>query len=153
MNLEMMRYGFGFDSTLGRLYLSGDERVFECFTLEDERRTEKVAGETCIPPGSYDVKLRHGSPKFAHFDERWDWHRGMLWLQDVPDFTYVYIHPGNSDDDTDGCLLVGTVPVVLPSGEFEVSRSREAYRRLYRKVYAELDAGGPVTIHVMEDVR
>ena len=42
------RYGFGSDSTLGRLWSinSTGERDFECFTLEDERREIKIAGET-----------------------------------------------------------------------------------------------------------
>lgn len=149
-----MRYAFGLDSTLGRLYVDGvPSRRFECFTLEDERRTEKVAGETCIPPGSYEIKLRHGSPKFGKYDQRWEWHNGMLWLQDVPDFEYVYIHPGNDDDDTDGCIIPGQVPIILPDGEFEVRKSRDAYAEVYRKCMLAIDAGSRVVIHVMEDER
>ena len=154
LNLEMVRYGFGLDSTIGRLYVDGvPKRKFECFTLEDERRKVKVKGETCIPPGTYEIKLRHGSPKYGKFDERWDWHHGMLWLQEVPDFEYVYIHPGNDDDDTDGCILVGQVPVVMPDGEFKIAKSRDAYSDLYRKAKLAMDAGERVAIHVMEDER
>jgi hypothetical protein len=29
----------------------------------------------------------------------------MLELQDVEGFEYIYIHPGNDDDDTEGCIL------------------------------------------------
>ena len=154
MNLEVMRYAFGIDSTLGRLYVSDDERSFECFTLEDERRTVKVKGETCIPPGSYEVVLRTEGGMHGRYTERFpEWHKGMLWLQDVPGFSYVYVHIGNNDDHTEGCILVGTVPVVLPDGEFEVSRSAEAYRKLYLKVVETLDAGERVVLHVMEDAR
>lgn len=154
MNLELMRYGFGLDSTLGRLYVTGDERNFECFTLEDERRTEKVRGETCIPPGSYEVTLRTEGGMHARYSERFpEWHKGMLWLRDVPDFEYIYLHPGNTDDDTEGCILPGRVPVTLPDGEFTVSRSTEAYRALYRKVAEALESGERVVVHVMEDAR
>lgn len=154
LNLELVRYGFGLDSTLGRLFVDGiPSRAFQCFTLEDERRKVKVKGETCIPPGSYEIKLRHGSPKYGKFDERWDWHNGMLWLQDVPGFEYIYIHPGNTDDDTDGCILVGDVPLVLPDGEFKIARSRDAYADVYRKVMLALEADDRVVIHVSEDAR
>lgn len=148
MILELMRYGFALDSTLGRLYV---DRREECFTLEDEKREVKVPGETAIPAGTYPVAIRHGSPKFGHYDERWEWHNGMLWLQDVPDFSWVYIHPGVSDDDTAGCILPGVHPVVHPDGEFGVSRSREAYRKLYLKVRGAVDDGG-VEMTVMDDL-
>ena len=129
------------------------KRKFECFTLEDERRKVKVKGETCIPEGSYEIKLRHGSPRYGKLDERWEWHDGMLWLQDVPGFEYIYIHPGNDDDDTEGCILVAQVPLTFPDGEFHVGKSRDAYKELYRKVMLAINADERVVIHVMEDVR
>lgn len=154
MNLEVMRYGFGLDSTIGRLYVSGDERVFECFTLEDERRAVKVAAETCIPPGSYEVQLRQAGGMHQRYLDRFpELHRGMLWLRDVPDFEWIYIHIGNNDDHTEGCILVGEVPLVLPDGEFEIGRSTGAYVSLYRKVLDAMDRGEKVVCHVMEDVR
>ena len=149
--LEVVRYAYGDDSTLGKLYLSGvPDLAFECFTLEDERREVKVKGETCIPRGMYEVKLRHDSPKYKHFDERWPWHKGMLWLQNVPGFEYIYIHPGNTDDDTEGCLLVGKSGAMLPDGEFQLMQSREAYQALYRKVMLAMDAGEKVMCNVRE---
>lgn len=140
MKLVLTRFGFGLDSTLGELR-TADGRV-QCFTLEDERRKVKVPGETCIPEGHYAIDVRHGSPKFGKYDERWDWHDGMLWLRDVPGFEFVYIHPGNTDDDTDGCPLVGEVPVALPDGEFAVQRSVAAYKALYTHVREALRYSG-----------
>jgi len=149
LNIEIARYGFGIDSTLGRLYVSADEREFECFTIEDERRLVKVQGETCIPPGTYLVKLRTEGGMHASYTNRFpEWHKGMIWLQDVPDFQWVYVHIGNTDDDTKGCILVGQVPLVMPDGEFTVGRSIPAYEALYRKVTAALDAGEQVVVHV-----
>lgn len=150
MNLEMHRYAFGNDSTLGRLTTNG----FECFTLEDERRTVKVKGETCIPPGQYEILLRAEGGMHARYAERFpEIHKGMLWLQDVPDFTYVYLHIGNKESHTDGCVLVGTVPVILPDGEFEIARSTDAYLDLYARVVACMDDGERVWIHVTENER
>ena len=151
MTIEVARYGFGIDSTLGRMYLSGDERLFECFTLEDERRTEKVHGETCIPPGTYEVKLRTEGGMHQRYSERYpELHKGMLWLRDVPDFQSIYIHVGNKESHTEGCILVGSVPVALPNGEFEIAQSGDAYVRLYRKVLEAMDAGERVVCHVMD---
>ena len=31
----------------------------------------------------------------------------MLELQDVPNFKYILIHAGNTDEQTAGCILVG----------------------------------------------
>ena len=148
MNLELVRYGYGEDSTLGRL--SVDEE-HECFVLEDERRDVKVPGETCIPEGTYEVLLRAEGGLHEHYKDRFpELHQGMLWLQNVPDFTYVYLHIGNKESQTDGCPLTGAVPVCLPDGEFVVARSEVAYLALYRKVLPVLLAEERVFIHVSE---
>lgn len=151
MTLELHRYGFGRDSTIGRLSVGGE---FECFTLEDERRTVKVRGETCIPPGRYRIIYRTEGGLHQKYSERFpEDHRGMLWLQDVPNFQWVYIHIGNREDHTDGCPLVGDQIVALADGEFEIARSTAAYTRLYAKVAAALDADEPVWLHISEDER
>jgi hypothetical protein len=81
--------------TIGRLFVNG---VFECFTLEDiVRDGPKVQNQTAIPPGRYRVDITH-SP---HFD------RMLPLLVDVPGFTGIRIHAGNTAGDTDGCVLVG----------------------------------------------
>jgi len=64
------------------------------FNDEDEG---KIYGQTAIPKGKYELKMQY-SPSFD---------RVMPYLQDVPGFSYVMIHPGNSVTDTKGCILVG----------------------------------------------
>lgn len=149
MNLEIIRYGFGRDSTLGRLAVDG---VFECFTLEDQRRFgEKIKGETCIPPGRYEIILRTAGALHEKYKVRFpEIHRGMMWLQEVPDFSWIYLHIGNTDDDTKGCPLVGRIPVCLPDGEFQVLESTAAYLTLYEKVLGRLFDGERVWIHLVE---
>lgn len=153
LTIEVERYGFGADSTLGQLTLSGDD-PWSCFTCEDERRKVKVPGETCIPPGTYEVKLRTDSAKFQKYYDRFpDFHRGMLWLQDVPEFEFIYIHVGNKESHTDGCILPGVVPQVMPDGEFQVARSEVAYVALYKRVIAAMDKEERVVVHVTERER
>ena len=122
MRLWLDRYGFGKDSTLGKLSLveDGKEPEHMCFTIEDERRKVKKPGETCIPVGVYGVKYRTDSPKFAHYYAKFpNLHRGMIHLQNVQGFDMVYVHLGNTDDHTEGCILPNIKPVALPDGEFK----------------------------------
>jgi len=43
MKLELKRFSGQSDTTLGLMFVDGE---FECFTLEDEYRADKVKGET-----------------------------------------------------------------------------------------------------------
>lgn len=139
MNLKVYRYNSQGDFTQGLLYIDGK---FQCYTLEDEQRALKVKGETAIPLGKYQVKLRKEgtfhqkySSKFALF------HKGMLHVTSVQGFEYILIHIGNTDDDTAGCLLVGR-----STSENSIAESTIAYEAMYKKVVAAFDKGEEVWI-------
>ncbi len=118
------------DATLSTV--SVDSR-FLCFGLEDEYRETKVAGETRIPAGMYKVTLRDVGGFHARYSSKFpDFHRGMLWVRDVPGFEYILIHIGNTDENTDGCLLVGEGATT--TGEIRLTNSTTAYRKLYLAV-------------------
>lgn len=84
--------------TVGRLFVDG--KLF-CNTLEDTVRDlsneKKVYGKTAIPYGKYKV-VYNWSPKFG---------RNLPRLLNVPAFEGILIHPGNTADDSAGCILVG----------------------------------------------
>ena len=148
--LKLWRFSSREHSTLG-LMVAGDPvpgKHFRCFTLEDEHRDVKVAGKTRIPEGRYEIKKRYGSPAFGHLDQKYDWHDGMLHLQDVPGFTWIYLHPGNTHEHTEGCILVGDGAKSNIPGEGAVTNSRDAYERLYKEVSAMLDTGKRVFIQI-----
>ena len=151
MKLELMRYTGDTDSTGGILMVNGK---FHCFTCEDEHRDVKVAGETRIPNGTYKITLRNEGGMTKRYAARFgsDFHRGMLWLRDVLDFKWVYIHPGNTDDDTNGCILVG-YSGNRTNKENTVSRSTAAYKDLYKMILDAMDKGEEVTISVWEMAR
>lgn len=128
-------------STIG--YLRVQDR--ECFTLEDPIRKIKVWGKTCIPAGQYVLKLRkEGSMDLRYAARFGNWHRGMLWLQDVPNFEYVYLHIGNSPEDTEGCILVGSTQ----SRNF-IGGSEAAYREIYPVIADAIEGGDDVLIDVL----
>lgn len=136
------------DETLSAIYIDGD---LECFGLEDEFRTKKVAGETRIPSGRYPIKLRtEGSihPKYqAMFP---DLHKGMLWLQGVPGFKWIYIHIGNKDEHTAGCLLVAQGSRIDALGSVTLQNSKIAYQALYERV---IDAAwhGSLEVEIIDE--
>ena len=71
----------------------------------------------------------------------------MLHLQDVPNFTYILIHAGNTDEHTSGCLIVGETQQDLDiSDDGFIGHSGKAYSKLYNKVAKELLLGKEVTI-------
>ena len=90
--------------TIGILYVDG---VRLCNTLEDAVRQEKVYGKTAIPKGTYRVLMNTVSPKFE--GRTWSKPYGGIVprLRNVPNFTNVLLHVGNTAADTDGCILVG----------------------------------------------
>lgn len=121
MTLRLVREPSRNGATFGVLFVDGR---FECFTLEDEVREVaqqpvsawKVAKQTAIPAGRYRIIVTP-SVRF---------HRPLPLLVDVPGFSGVRIHPGNTTADTEGCLLVG-----LDRDGDRVLRSRLAFERLF----------------------
>ena len=145
MKLQVVRTQFGTDATNGLLFVNG---LFECYSLEDQYQAVKVMHETCIPEGTYDIKFRTVGGFHEKYKKRYgNEHYGMLHLQDVPNFTYILIHAGNTDESTSGCLIVGETQQDLDlSDDGFIGHSGVAYSKLYKKVAKELLLGKSVTI-------
>ena len=126
------------DTTISRIMVDGR---FVCFGLEDEYRVDKVVGETRIPAGTYQVALRREGGFHLKYQARFpDIHRGMLQITNVPNFEYILIHCGNTDEDTAGCLLVGSQALTNP-GSMSITDSTAAYRRFYPLVVGAAENG------------
>lgn len=139
MKLRMVRFAHGVKDTLGYLRIGTD---FECFTLEDEYRTRKVLGKTRIPEGHYELKLRAYGETHEKYRARYgDWHKGMLELLNVRNFSDILIHCGNTEEDTAGCILVGDGLNSNREGRGSLIHSRKAYERLYPVVAERLSLG------------
>lgn len=94
MKLTLQRTRVSKTCTFGELSI---DRTFECYTLEDLIREVKTPKETAIPAGEYKVILSFSNRFKKELPE----------LLDVPNFTGVRIHSGNTNEDTEGCILVG----------------------------------------------
>ena len=145
MKLQVVRTQLGKDATNGLLFIDG---LFECYTLEDQYQAVKVMHETCIPEGTYPIKLRTVGGFHERYKKKYPtFHRGMLWIQNVPGFEYILIHQGNTDEHTSGCLIVGDSQQDLDVNfNGMVGSSANAYKKLYPKISAQLLAGNEVTI-------
>lgn len=114
MDMVLKRLDLQPGVTIGRLSV-GDDWWWTC---EDTVRSgPKVYGETAIPYGLYNVRVTY-SNRFK---------RPLPLLMHVEGFEGVRIHPGNTANDTEGCILVGKDRGTI-GGKEGVTRSREAFR-------------------------
>lgn len=134
MKLKLKRIALKPTYTIGKLYI---DDVYFCDTLEDTVRDKnkngkfdageyKIYGQTAIPYGKYEIKWTY-SPRFKRY---------MPLLMDVPSFSGVRIHSGNTAKDSLGCILVGEnskVGMVL--------NSRATVNKLYPKIEAACKSG------------
>jgi hypothetical protein len=128
-------------STIGKLYYKDLQTIypkFICYTLEDtcrdlnrdgdldDKGEAKVFGETAIPSGTYEMKMRF-SPGFKITTP---------YLQNVKGYEYILIHPGNGPKDSKGCILVGK-----NQSKDWISESRSAFKELMflLKKYSEME--------------
>jgi hypothetical protein len=137
MRLRVIREPTQQGATLGALYV---DDVWTCWTLEDPIRETaepveawKIAGDTAIPEGIYDVVVTWSS----RFD------RLLPLIRNVPGFTGIRIHTGNTAVDTSGCLLVG-----LARAGAQVLKSRVAFDALWPRLTAVDAAHDLITIAV-----
>lgn len=146
MHISLHRLKEDNNSTIGMMKIDGSPMYF---TLEDDHDEVKEMGSTCIPKGTYNIKLRNEggvTKKYNHkFGE--EFHKGMLWLQDVPNYEWVYIHMGNTHKHTEGCILVG-VTADLSNGRKKIGKSEDAYRIIYPMIRDAIISGEEVVIEI-----
>jgi hypothetical protein len=146
MYIQLNRLKDNGKSTIGTVFVNG---TFECFSLEDTHNEPKVYGKTRIQSGVYDIKLRNeGGMNNRYRNKYGEVHKGMLWLQNVDNFEWVYIHIGNTEDDTDGCLLFGNTCVSNESKQ-SIQGSALAYMSFYKKVINSIDNNEDITIEII----
>ncbi|MBR1980624.1 DUF5675 family protein [Candidatus Proelusimicrobium excrementi] len=132
MNIIIKRIFKGPDYTIGRLSIDGK---YFCDTLEDTVRAPgvKIPGKTAIPAGKYKIKLTE-SLRFKKLMPR---------LENVPGFTGVLIHSGNTAEDSGGCILVGKNRV-----KGKVLDSRETFARLFKLLFVAERGGEALEIEI-----
>ena len=136
MKIEVNRIFKASNYTIGELSVNNK---YLCDTLEDRVRPtgEKVYGETAIPCDTYTVTLSY-SNRFK---------KTMPEILNVPNFSGIRIHCGNSSKDTEGCLLVGKW-----DGKTEnwISDSKNSYNKLYSLLEEAFNKKENITITIKD---
>lgn len=136
MKIEVNRIFKASNYTIGELSVNND---YVCDTLEDKVRVdgEKVYAETAIPTGTYTLVLSY-SNRFK---------KVMPEILNVPNFSGIRIHCGNSSKDTEGCLLVGKW-----DGKTEnwISDSKNSYNKLYPLLEEAFNKKENITITIKD---
>ena len=147
MELVLKRIAKKDDYTIGRLYVrktvldeysAGEELEYICDTLEPQWRdyakgARKIKGKSAIPEGRYPVVITY-SPTF----KKW-----LPLLVNVPMFSGIRIHAGNTVKDTQGCILVGENREVG-----KVLNSRKHVKIVKEKIVEAKDKGEGVWIEI-----
>lgn len=140
--------------TISNLTINGE---WFCNVLEDKDRNldnsmtiaeivkTKVPSSTAIPRGTYEITLDVYSPKFGETYFYKKLCNGKLpRLLNVKGFEGVLIHSGNTDKDTNGCLLVG-----YNTEKGKVLNSQDTFRKLYNKLLEAKNKGEKITIKIL----
>ncbi|WP_209331852.1 DUF5675 family protein [Lunatimonas salinarum] len=146
--VTVMRYLDDGQTTLGLLFL---KNRFFAYTLEDAHRDSKLAGKTRIPEGTYPLELnRVETPLTQRYRNRFAWFDYHIEIMQIPNFSRVYIHIGNSHADTEGCILIAD-GVNAADPQKMITHSRLAFERFYKTLHPMLDQGEKLTIQVLDE--
>ena len=124
-NIILQRYLSNSEGTLGTLKIS--DGTFLCYVLEDPYRPVKIKHKTRISAGTYNLTRRMYGGFYERYRKKFEGHDWMWELKNVPLFTNILIHCGNTVEDTSGCLLLGS----YPSAGVKINRSVDAYKKVY----------------------
>jgi hypothetical protein len=134
--------------TEGELFINGS-KTREFWTIEDQSRElekytldvaellkHKVPGATCIPAGEYEIEYTM-STRFGVM---------MPLIKNVPGYSGVRIHWGNSSKDLEGCIAVGMTNKHLDDDWIETSKV--AYGKLVDILVPIFNKKQPVKIRI-----
>lgn len=146
MLISHLRFQTKDDHTKSVLLIDG---VFQCFILEDGYNRKKVYGETRITPGARKIELRTEGGMHQKYLTKFGskFHKGMLWIKNVNNFMYIYIHYGNYPKDTLGCLLTG---YTANTNKAMVGESVNAYKKIYPTIAEAILKGEEVLIETID---
>lgn len=133
MQTKIIRVAQGKQSTLSQLYIND---IFQCYLLEDKIRDVKIPKQTAIPTGNYSLRLNTWGGKNAKYRQKFQkFHKGMIEINGLPNFSFVYIHIGNTYTQTAGCPLCG-FGFEIVDGDYQIVHSKDAYEMIYPKLLA-----------------
>lgn len=133
---------------------------YNSFCLEDRYYEVKIPGQTRIPAGRYELKLREQNTPLtikhrATYKTPWflanpNWYH--IEITGIKGFSGVYVHSGNDDSHTLGCILPAYT-FDLTRDDKETSNSLLAVDAFYSLTYPLLNKGVRCFIDIRDEIK
>lgn len=158
-NLLLQRIYDNGDTTVGSLLHIKDTKFkLLSWAVEDQHQANKVSKETRIPAGKYKLGIMQIitplTQKYLDDKRLKPWFEKHIEITNVPGYKGVYIHIGNGDDHTEGCLLLGdqiTHPDIILDKPLQLSV--QSFKRFYVQWYPILKKGDTVYLTIMDETK
>ncbi|EAJ8384628.1 hypothetical protein E7Q78_09445 [Campylobacter jejuni] len=112
-----------------------DKVLYKCFSLEEDKEGLESGKDLRIPEGNYNLK-RHSPSRFENtlrsITKKDDDTMINVYNDEVPASRAILIHWGNTDKDTQGCILLG---LTKDNNNESVGQSRQACKEFYDLMY------------------
>ncbi|ELX5193998.1 hypothetical protein QJQ94_001192 [Campylobacter jejuni] len=139
MKITINRRYTGKTCVIGKFKVLDDEEkiLFECFSLEEDKEGLESGKDLRMPAGVYNLK-RHSPSRFENtlrsITKKDDDTMINVYNDDVPASRAILIHWGNTDKDTQGCILLG---LTKDNNNESVGQSRLACKEFYDLMYGK----------------
>ncbi|EDP5894413.1 DUF5675 family protein [Campylobacter jejuni] len=134
MKITINRRYTGKTCVIGKFKVLNDDDdniLFECFSLEEDKEGLESGKDLRIPEGNYNLK-RHSPSRFENtlreITGKNDDEMINVYNNEVPASRAILIHWGNTDKDTQGCILLG---LTKDNNNESVGQSRQACKEFY----------------------
>ncbi|EAH5041630.1 hypothetical protein GQJ74_04895 [Campylobacter jejuni] len=132
MKITINRRYTGKTCVIGKFKVLDDEEkiLFECFSLEEDKEGLESGKDLRIPEGNYNLR-RHTPSRFENTLRsitKKDDTMINVYNDEVPSSRAILIHWGNTDKDTQGCILLG---LTKDNNNESVGQSRQACKEFY----------------------
>ncbi|EFP5444196.1 hypothetical protein H1G73_000338 [Campylobacter coli] len=132
MKITINRRYTGKNCVIGKFkVLDDDDKIlFECFSLEEDKEGLESGKDLRIPEGNYNLR-RHTPSRFENTLRsitKKDDTMINVYNDEVPSSRAILIHWGNTDKDTQGCILLG---LTKDNNNESVGQSRQACKEFY----------------------
>ncbi|EOJ1777676.1 TPA: hypothetical protein R6A76_000706 [Campylobacter jejuni] len=133
MKVTINRRYIGKTCVIGKFKVLDDEEeiLLECFSLEEDKEGLESGKDLRIPEGNYNLK-RHSPSRFENtlrsITKKDDDTMINVYNDEVPASRAILIHWGNTDKDTQGCILLG---LTKDNNNESVGQSRQACKEFY----------------------
>ncbi|EAH6552698.1 hypothetical protein EI236_06295 [Campylobacter coli] len=139
MKIKIIRRYTGKTCVIGKfkVFNDDDKLLFECFSLEEDKEGVERNKDLRIPEGIYDLK-RHSPSRFENtlrsITKKHDDAMINVYNDEVPASRAILIHWGNTNKDTQGCILLGHTK---DNNNESIGQSRQACKEFYDLMYKQ----------------